>query len=173
MVVHQIVDERPRALLAEAAGHGRPERKLHDRGRRAQGPVAPQRVESGAGLLVDGVGGHRARLRLASGELATKVEVPQVIGLLNGLQKVANRIFTGLVLGGLLVASGLLLQYQRRLGTIGFVIAAIIGGWYYNERQDEKASADFGKALQIFDTPVRPAGMPAQPDSPSFASARR
>jgi tetratricopeptide (TPR) repeat protein len=55
---------------------------------------------------------------------------------------------------------------------VAVVIAAIIGGWYYNERQDEKASADFGKALQIFDTPVRPAGMPAQPDSPSFASAK-
>ena len=55
---------------------------------------------------------------------------------------------------------------------VALVIAAVIGGWYYNERQDEKASADFGKALQTFDTPVRPAGMPAQPDSPSFASAK-
>lgn len=52
------------------------------------------------------------------------------------------------------------------------VIAAVIGAWYYNERQDEKASADFGKALQTFDMPVRPAGMPAQPDYPSFASAK-
>jgi len=55
---------------------------------------------------------------------------------------------------------------------VAVVIAAVIGGWYYNERQDEKASADFGKALQTFDMPVRPAGMPAQPDSPSFASAK-
>ena len=29
--------------------------------------------------------------------------------------------------GGLLVASGLLLQYQRQLGTIGFTVAAAIG----------------------------------------------
>jgi len=42
-------------------------------------------------------------------------------------KKVANRIFTGLVLGGLLVASGLLLQYRPRLGTIGFLIAGALG----------------------------------------------
>ena len=52
------------------------------------------------------------------------------------------------------------------------IVAAVIGGWYYNERQDERASADFGKALQTFDSPVRPAGMPAQPDTPSFASVK-
>lgn len=67
-------------------------------------------------------------------------------------------------------------EHQGKLIIAGIVIAviaaAIVGGWYYNERQDEKASADFGKALQTFDTPVRPAGMPAQPDSPSFASAK-
>jgi predicted negative regulator of RcsB-dependent stress response len=65
-------------------------------------------------------------------------------------------------------------EHQGKLIIAGIVVAvivaAIIGGWYYNERQDERASADFGKALQAFDTPVRPAGMPAQPDSPSFAS---
>jgi predicted negative regulator of RcsB-dependent stress response len=55
---------------------------------------------------------------------------------------------------------------------LAVVIAALIGGWYYNERQDEKASVDFGKALQTFDMPIRPAGMPAQPDYPSFASAK-
>jgi predicted negative regulator of RcsB-dependent stress response len=55
---------------------------------------------------------------------------------------------------------------------LALVIAAGIGGWYYTERQDEKASADFGKALQTIDMPIRPAGMPAQPDYPSFASAK-
>ena len=38
-------------------------------------------------------------------------------------------------------------------------------------QQNEKASVDFGKAVQVLDTPVRPAGMPAQPDAPSFASS--
>jgi len=52
------------------------------------------------------------------------------------------------------------------------VIAAGLGGWYYIEQQDDKASVDFGKAVQTLDTPVRPAGMPAQPDYPSFASSQ-
>jgi predicted negative regulator of RcsB-dependent stress response len=52
------------------------------------------------------------------------------------------------------------------------LIAAVLGGWYYFEQQDQKASVDFGKAVQVMDTPVRPAGMPPQPDYPSFASAK-
>lgn len=50
------------------------------------------------------------------------------------------------------------------------VISAALGGWYYLEKQDEKASADFTKAVQTMNTPVRPAGMPPQPSEPSFAS---
>jgi len=50
------------------------------------------------------------------------------------------------------------------------VILAALGSWYYLEKQNEKASVDFGKAVQVLDTPVRPAGMPPQPDSPSFGS---
>ena len=65
--------------------------------------------------------------RLAAGDFETKVEVPQLIVLLNGLQKVANRVFSGLVLAGLVVASALLLPYRRSLGTIGFTIAAVLG----------------------------------------------
>ncbi len=52
------------------------------------------------------------------------------------------------------------------------VLAAGVGGWYYLQRQDDKASVDFGKATQALNTPVRPAGMPAQPESPSFASSK-
>jgi tetratricopeptide (TPR) repeat protein len=48
--------------------------------------------------------------------------------------------------------------------------AALVGGWYYLDQQDDKASVDFGKAVQTLDMPIRPAGMPAQPDYPSFAS---
>jgi predicted negative regulator of RcsB-dependent stress response len=48
--------------------------------------------------------------------------------------------------------------------------AALAGSWYYLDQQDDKASVDFGKAVQTLDLPVRPAGMPAQPDYPSFAS---
>jgi predicted unusual protein kinase regulating ubiquinone biosynthesis (AarF/ABC1/UbiB family) len=65
--------------------------------------------------------------RLASNEFAVKMETPQVPMLIKGMQKIANRVFTGLVLAGLLVASGLLLPYWRTVGTIGFGISALIG----------------------------------------------
>ncbi len=51
------------------------------------------------------------------------------------------------------------------------VIAAIgFGGWYYASQQDEKASAELSTAVRTFETPVRPAGVPAQPGFDSFAS---
>ncbi len=51
------------------------------------------------------------------------------------------------------------------------VIAAIgFGGWYYVNSQDEKASAELSTAVRTFETPVRPAGVPAQPGYDSFAS---
>ena len=65
--------------------------------------------------------------RLAAGEFETKVEVPQLVVLMRGLQKVANRIFTGLVLAGIVIASGLLMPYRRSLATTGFIIAGVLG----------------------------------------------
>jgi ubiquinone biosynthesis protein len=65
--------------------------------------------------------------KLAAGEFGTKVEVPQMAALLIGLQKVANRIFSGLVLAGIVIASGLLMPYRRTLGTVGFIIAGVLG----------------------------------------------
>lgn len=64
--------------------------------------------------------------RMASNDFAVRVDTPQLGKLLDGMQKIANRVFTGLVLAGLLVASGQLLPYWRRLGLLGFVIAAAI-----------------------------------------------
>jgi tetratricopeptide (TPR) repeat protein len=52
------------------------------------------------------------------------------------------------------------------------IAAAVTGGWYYLSAQDEKASFDLSQAVRTLDTPIRPAGMPAQPDVPSFASAK-
>jgi hypothetical protein len=49
--------------------------------------------------------------------------------MMQALQKVANRVFSGLVLAGLLVASAMLLPYRRVLGTAGFVLAGAIGLW--------------------------------------------
>ena len=67
-------------------------------------------------------------------------------------------------------------EHQSRLlliGVIVLVVAAIaVGGWYYLNQQDQKASVEFSIAIRTLDTPVRPPNMPAQPDNPSFASAR-
>jgi len=52
------------------------------------------------------------------------------------------------------------------------VIAAIlVGGWYYRNTQEERASMELGQATRTLDTPVRPAGMPAQPGYETFASS--
>jgi tetratricopeptide (TPR) repeat protein len=67
-------------------------------------------------------------------------------------------------------------EHQSKLivATIAVVVIASIafGGWYYVSSQDEKASGDLATAVRTFDTPIRPAGMPAQPEYPSFASAQ-
>ena len=57
---------------------------------------------------------------------------------------------------------------------IGAVAIAAIafGGWYYLNSQDEKASAEFSTAVRTWETPLRPAGVPPQPGSDSFASAQ-
>jgi TolA-binding protein len=67
-------------------------------------------------------------------------------------------------------------EHQSKL--IAAVIAVIVigaiafGGWYYLNSQDEKASAEFSTAVRTWETPVRPAGVPPQPGSDSFASAQ-
>jgi len=52
------------------------------------------------------------------------------------------------------------------------LVAAGLGGWFYLQQQDQKASVDLGKALRTMETPIRPAGAPAQPDQPSFTSGK-
>jgi predicted unusual protein kinase regulating ubiquinone biosynthesis (AarF/ABC1/UbiB family) len=75
---------------------------------------------------------HRLDLisaRMAANEFELRMQVPQLVEVMQGMQKVANRVFSGLVLAGLLVASAMLMQYRRSLATIGFVIAGAIGIW--------------------------------------------
>jgi TolA-binding protein len=55
---------------------------------------------------------------------------------------------------------------------IAVVLALVFGGWYYLGAQDEKANLEFSKAVRTMDTPLRPAGAPAEPDVPSFTSAK-
>ena len=85
--------------------------------------------------------------KMVSDDFAVRVDTPQLGSLLLGLEKVANRIFTGLVLGGLLVASGLLMAYQRRLGIAGFLIAALLEwmvGTIRHAGRAEKGGQDIG-----------------------------
>ncbi|PYO06694.1 MAG: hypothetical protein DMD30_12250 [Gemmatimonadetes bacterium] len=102
--------------------------------KRAKREMSPRRILQMAAETSDLVRAlpHRLDLitrKLVSDDFAFRVEAPQLGSLLLGLEKVANRIFTGLVLGGLLVASGLLMAYQRRLGMLGFLIAGVLGLW--------------------------------------------
>ena len=98
---------------------------------RAQRDMSPRRIYQIAMESSDFLAALPHRLdkitqRLANNDLQTKVEVPQIPSLIVALQKVANRIFSGLVLAGLLVASAMLLPYWRTLGTAGFIIAAVL-----------------------------------------------
>ena len=52
------------------------------------------------------------------------------------------------------------------------IAAAAVGGWYYLGMQDEKASFDMSQAVRTLQAQLRPAGTPAQPDFPSFTSAK-
>jgi tetratricopeptide (TPR) repeat protein len=63
-------------------------------------------------------------------------------------------------------------QVFAALAVVLVIVAAAIGIWYYLQQQDAKASLDFGQAIRTLDTPLRPANMPAQPDFPSYASAK-
>ena len=51
------------------------------------------------------------------------------------------------------------------------VVLAGLGSWYYLQQQDERASVDFGKATRVLETPLRPPGVAAQPENPSYASS--
>lgn len=50
--------------------------------------------------------------------------------------------------------------------------AAGFGFWSYLTQQDQKASFALNQAVRTLDTPLRPAGVPAQPEFPSFASSQ-
>ncbi|HEV7837057.1 MAG TPA: AarF/UbiB family protein [Gemmatimonadaceae bacterium] len=102
--------------------------------KRARRDLSPSRLFQLAAETSDLVRALPHRLdvftqKLVGDDFAVRVDTPQLGSLLLGLEKVANRIFTGLVLGGLLVASGLLMAYQPRLAMIGFLIAGILGLW--------------------------------------------
>lgn len=112
---------------------------------RARQELSPRRMLQAATEASDLLASlpHRLDListRLANNEFAIRVDTPQIESLLAGLQKVANRIFSGLILAGLLVASAMLLPHRRSLGTIGFWIAGVLGLYmvlsiWFNDRR--------------------------------------
>ena len=67
-------------------------------------------------------------------------------------------------------------EHQSKLILGGVVLAVLLaaafGGWYYLNQQDQKASIQLNQAVRTLDTSVRLAGAPAEPDLPSFASAK-
>jgi len=52
------------------------------------------------------------------------------------------------------------------------VVGATLGAWFYLDQQDQKASVLLSQANRTLDTPVRPAGIPAEPNFPSFGSLK-
>jgi hypothetical protein len=101
---------------------------------RARRDLSPRRLFQVASATSDLINALPRRLdsiteRMARNDFAFRVDTPQLPMLLKGMEKIANRIFTGLVLAGLLIASSSLLQYWRRLGLVCIAIAAGLGLW--------------------------------------------
>jgi len=99
---------------------------------RARRDMSPRRLFQMASDTSDLVNALPRRLdtiteRMARNDFAVRVDTPQLPMLLNGMEKIANRIFSGLVLAGLLIASSSLLQYWRRLGIACISVAAALG----------------------------------------------
>jgi predicted negative regulator of RcsB-dependent stress response len=67
-------------------------------------------------------------------------------------------------------------EHKSKLIAAGVAVvvlaAAVLGGWYYLNGQDEKASIELSRALRTMEAQIRPADAPAQPDVPSFTSAK-
>ena len=104
---------------------------MNDRARRDLSPARLFRAAAQTTELVNALP-HRLDLitqHMAANDFALRIDAPQMSTLLKGMQKIANRIFTGLVLTGLLIASGLLVNQRPRLATTGFLLAAGIGLW--------------------------------------------
>ena len=102
---------------------------INDRARRDFSPARLARAVAQSTELINALP-HRLDLitqHLAANDMSLKVDAPQMSTVLKGMQKIANRIFTGLVLTGLLIASGLLINQRPRLGTTGFLLAGGIG----------------------------------------------
>ena len=64
--------------------------------------------------------------RMATNDLGLNVQVEQLPALTKALEKVANRIYTGLVLAGLLLGSAWLYPHSKAIGMAGFIISGVL-----------------------------------------------
>jgi predicted unusual protein kinase regulating ubiquinone biosynthesis (AarF/ABC1/UbiB family) len=106
--------------------------------------------------LKDFFGGLPSRLSkildtLANAEMELKIKTPDTQQLMDGFQKVANRITTGLILASLIVGASLLMQVETRFRIMGypgfamlcFLFAGAGGVWlvlstFFKDSKDKK-----------------------------------
>ncbi len=67
-------------------------------------------------------------------------------------------------------------EHRKNISIVAGIVVAVAliagGAWFYISQQDQKASFDLAIAVRTMQTPVRPANMPPQPDTPSFGSIK-
>jgi len=66
-------------------------------------------------------------------------------------------------------------EHRNKL-IVGAVVVSIalvlsIGGYFYFDHRDSEASVELGKAIRMYEAPLRPANAPAQPDFLTYTSA--
>lgn len=66
-------------------------------------------------------------------------------------------------------------EHRSKLTVAAIVIvviaAVLLGGWVYVNYRDQQARDQLAKAIDKYNAPIRPAGMPASPDVISYGSA--
>ncbi|MDP9178472.1 MAG: AarF/UbiB family protein [Gemmatimonadota bacterium] len=117
---------------------------------RARHDLSPRRIIEIMGSTSDLLQALPRRIdtiteRMSRGDFAVRIDAPQLPALLTGMEKIANRILVGLVLAGLLIASSMLLQFQKTLGLVGIVIAVglalyVLVTVLVNDRRDNQRS---------------------------------
>ena len=73
--------------------------------------------------------------QVAEGQLSVRIQVSQLDSLLQGMQRIANRITIGVIIASLIIGSSLMMQVRTRstlfgypsLAVIGYLIASAIG----------------------------------------------
>lgn len=65
-------------------------------------------------------------------------------------------------------------EHRNKLIYGGIIVAValivVLGGWAYMSHRNDAAGKALGDAMTVYNTPVRPAGMPADPAIKSFSS---